>query len=1145
MTTEQQYRRVKEIFLRLVDQDPQGWPEALEEACQGDKALRSEVEALLSLAEAPTGPLALASGGNLLDPPVSLQDEVDSLLTELKGWDRFVDLEPVGAGGMGVVFRAVDPRLKRTIALKFLLRGGSATAERFRKEAELQARVRHRNVLEVYETGEAVGPPYLAMRFVDGPPLGTIFSSLTEDACLLFLEEIAQGVQAAHDLGLIHRDIKPANVLVEKSSLGWHPYVTDFGIAREAQGEDPPDSQGGGPWGSPRYMAPEQLDPAAPLDVRVDIYGLGATFYEFLSGRPLFPETTLLDLLVRIHSEPPTPLAEIRPEIPPPLAALVMRCLEKDRDRRYPSAKVLAAELRRLQQRSRRRRRLTVIASTGAALGLGIAGLLFFFSPEDPAEVPVEVSSNVLSKDLLSKDLISRSMALRPAVVVLAPRDVTGGPETAWIGIALQEMLLAALDSGGDLRLIPSVRLGTLVSGKGDPSFQELRQRFAVDGALRGTYRIDGEGPSARILVSVFIEGWEIEGWETEEESPSLVEEEGQVGELAELAQGLAERLWERMVGEEISDLQRARAGAFFSGDPEAARLHAEGLYRLRLLDPRGAGELFLRALATSPDHPLLHLALSRSWEELGFDERAHDEANKALARSEELGAQQRQEIEAHLHSLAGEWQEAMEGWRSLWNRQPDEIEYGLRLAAVQGHSGAPGDVMETVHLLRELPEPLGEDPRIDFAEANAAADQGSFQESLAAARRVQKKAEASGLPHLSARARLLETWALQNLGRLPEALQAAEEARIISSAAGDLRTLGSSLALIAGLQRIQGNLSAAIEIFEEALVVARRRGDRFLLGVIHNNLATALADAGDLQRALGHYEEGRVLALELNRPTKAAVCVMNMANLETYRGEFEASLELYRDALTVFREAGDRRNEAFCLANASGALLEIGEDGEAARFARRSLEIGQEIGVGASQALPHQVLGRTAATRGDRALAAEHFEEAVMQAQGSGSQEEILDSLLSFLRFRLEEGQIGAARKLLEEARREIFGGPGRDHGEEVESSTAWSLEIAAAEVATAEALAAGGRCEADSGDETSPEDVLAIAWQARDEGLASIALEARLAAAGLYCCRGEEDACRDLFLEAREEAESRGWVRKKARVARLAALSKKFAIP
>ncbi|WNG41020.1 protein kinase [Archangium violaceum] len=261
-------------------------------------------------------------------------------------WERYQPVRFLGQGGMGLVFLAYDPLLRRNVALKFVRGGDPELARRFLAEARAQARVRHERVCEVYEVGEVQGRGFIAMRYVDGQPLGQLADALTLEQKVLVLSQAAEGVHAAHRAGLIHRDIKPANILVERTEDGGlAPFVMDFGLARDWRDEG---TASGAVLGTPHYMAPEQArGEVSRLDRRVDVYALGASLYALLTGQPPFTGANALEVITRIQSDELRPPRALDPDIPSDLEAIVLKCLEKERSARYDSARALVEDLER------------------------------------------------------------------------------------------------------------------------------------------------------------------------------------------------------------------------------------------------------------------------------------------------------------------------------------------------------------------------------------------------------------------------------------------------------------------------------------------------------------------------------------------------------------------------------------------------------------------------------------------------------------------------------------------------------------------------------------------------------------------------------------------------------------------------------
>ncbi len=255
--------------------------------------------------------------------------------------DRYQIQSLIGTGATGQVYRAFDNTLNREVALK-LLRANEDSA--YLQEAQTQARISHPNVCPIYEAGEMEGKPFISMALIDGVPLDQAAESMSLEETLKVLIQVCAGVQAAHAEGLIHRDLKPQNILVERSENGWRPFVLDFGLATEEMA--PGITQTGVVKGTPSYMAPEQISgDRKHLDRRADIYALGALLYDVLSGQPPFPGESSIEVLVKTLQEEAPRLRDVVPGIPWDVEAIVAKCLEKDADARYGSARELGEDL--------------------------------------------------------------------------------------------------------------------------------------------------------------------------------------------------------------------------------------------------------------------------------------------------------------------------------------------------------------------------------------------------------------------------------------------------------------------------------------------------------------------------------------------------------------------------------------------------------------------------------------------------------------------------------------------------------------------------------------------------------------------------------------------------------------------------------
>jgi tetratricopeptide (TPR) repeat protein len=298
--------------------------------------VRAELDALF-----PTPP-QLGAGSPALPPE-------GAALPQIPGYEVEALL---GRGGMGVVFRARHLRLNRVVALKMALAGayaGPHERERFQREAEAVAGLRHPSVVQIHDVGDSDGRPYFTMEFVEGGSLAQKLAGTPQPArqAAALLAILAGAVQAAHQNGIVHRDLKPANVLLSADGA---PKISDFGLARRLDGEAGI-TRTGTAVGTPSYMAPEQAGgKTRTLGPAVDVYALGAILYELLTGRPPFRAETAAETMLQVIYQDPAPPSRLNAKVPRDLETICLKCLHKDPQRRYATAAALAEDLQRFQR---------------------------------------------------------------------------------------------------------------------------------------------------------------------------------------------------------------------------------------------------------------------------------------------------------------------------------------------------------------------------------------------------------------------------------------------------------------------------------------------------------------------------------------------------------------------------------------------------------------------------------------------------------------------------------------------------------------------------------------------------------------------------------------------------------------------------
>jgi serine/threonine protein kinase/Tfp pilus assembly protein PilF len=513
------------------------------------------------------------------------------LLGELGDYEL---LEEVGRGGQGVVFRARQKSLNRTVALKVISLGqwaSKAHLKRFRREAEAAASLDHPSIVPIYDVGERDGSCYFSMKFVEGGQLDEVVRqqpiSIRQAAELI--AKVARTVHYAHEHSILHRDIKPGNILLDQKG---EPNLTDFGLARLLDTESTI-TRTVEVMGTPSYMAPEQATGKnAELTSATDVYGLGAVLYQLLTDHPPFAGGTTYETIKLLLDTEPRPPRQLNPKIDRELSTICLKCLEKDPKRRYPAAAGLAEDLEHWLKHEpiqakpsgvftharkwvRRNPSTTVLATLLMALAVGLSVSVWYHKP---------------------------AVVIPKSIAVLPFENLSDDPNSTYFADGIQEEILTRLANIADLKLIS--RSSTQRYHSKPANLAEIAKQLSVANVLEGS--VQKTADQVRVNVQLINAQTDSHVWaDTYDRKLTDV-----FGVESEIAKGIAESLQIRLTGREGQALAVKR-----TSNPEAYDAYLRGLaFDAHMRDdqfPKTAAS-YERAVHLDPNFALAWARLSR-----------------------------------------------------------------------------------------------------------------------------------------------------------------------------------------------------------------------------------------------------------------------------------------------------------------------------------------------------------------------------------------------------------------------------------------------------------------------------------------------------------------------------------------------------
>ncbi len=934
-------------------------------------------------------------------------------------------LQMLGGGGMGVVYKAEDLKLGRLVAMKFLpseMGNDPEGIERLEREARAASSLDHPNICSIYEFGEHEGQPFIVMQHLEGQTLREWIGQHQDVApkqIANIAEQIVDGLEAAHQKGIIHRDIKPANLFL--TSRG-QVKILDFGVAKiataldvgenvassteDAHATEPSRTGTGASVGTPSYLSPEQVR-GEKLDSRTDLFSFGLVLYEMTTGEQAFSGRTPTVVRGAVLNSPARPASELVSGIPDELANIIAKSLEKDRELRYQTASEIRGDLRKIDAAtSHKIARTSKVAILVFVCVVGAMLTAYLFNVGGIRQRLSRGSTGEKS---------SAQIKARPSVAVLGFRNLSGKQEEAWISTALSEMIGSELAAGEQLHVIPSDDVAhmrqdlnlTPANNYSKETLQQIRSHLGSDMIVAGSYLAMGKESGGKIRIDLQLQD------ARQGETIDVVQSDGVEGSLAELVSRSGAALRQRLgisaaPADEVQQLSEV-----LPSNAEAARLYSNGLAKLQAFDALPARDLLEKAITIDPKHALSHSALAEAWATLGYSPKAEREAKTALDLSEGLPREQRLSIEGHFHEYSHDLPGAIEIYRTLRNFFPDKLEYGLRLADAQTKAQMGKDALQTIARMHQLPGLAGDDPRIDLAESRASESIGDFAAEQRSAEVAARKATERGNRFLVVRARQSECWSWLRRSDSVQATKACREALQLAEILEDQGMRGVLIRTLAIIEYESGDFEKAHDGCLEALNVFRKIGNQHLTALTLESLGNIDYDRERLPSALSYYQNALQIYREISAPPGDIGSVTgNIANVLDSSGDLLGATRMQEQSLASFREAGDQRGESDVLLNLGNVLAERAELALAKKNFDTGIGLAEKIGYGHGKAY-------LLYAQADLNLAQDQIQDARKNAElglalrnENHAQIEIARSQLQLARISLEQGSASGAER-------------------------------------------------------------------------------------------------------------------------------------
>jgi serine/threonine protein kinase/Flp pilus assembly protein TadD len=906
---------------------------------------------------------------------------------------RYQIVELLGEGGMGAVYQARDCELDRMVALKIIRPELALRQEilaRFKQELILARRVTHKNVIRIFDLGEAEGLKFITMEMVDGKAL----SSLMRESGRLSYEHAADviyqtcaALDAAHSEGVVHRDLKPQNIMIEKNG---RVVVMDFGIARSLEQRGL--TQTGAVIGTPDYMSPEQVM-GQKVDGRSDLFTVGVIFFQLLVGQLPFKSDTLHGaMLKRTMETPPAPQA-VDPEVPLLLSDVAVKCLQREPQLRYQSAVEIQRDIDAWRGGSTKRlelpappppaepaktlwwKRTAVLVPAAALLAGGAVLVANRFIPR-PSAKPTKAAAPLTS------------------LAILPFHNASGNIKLDWLGSSMAEMLSTDVGQSASVRVVSEDRVEQVLkdlkvtpqSELDSNTIKQVANQSNADTVVWGRYEQMGDRIRVDGMVQDFKSGT----------SKTVNAEAANDKELLSTIDGLAAQIRQNLaVSSSLQKQLQAQAFKPSTTSIAALREYDQGMQDARNGNYSKATTHFESALHEDSTFALAYAKLSQAYAQIGQDDEAEAAARKGVSLSGQLPAQERYLIQANLNSIVKDFPMAIETYQNLVLVSPQNTEYLMGLGTAYENAGNYAKAKEMFTQVTTL------DPkRIEGFRAlgRATLESGDTQGGIDVLTKAQSLAVQLGDD--AERALVLQAMGIgyYSIPRYEDALKSFEESLEIKRRLNMQKGIAESLDMMATIQDLTGHSDLALKNYTDALSIQRALGNKQGIGDVSLDLGAFQEEHGKFDQALKYYKESLQIQIETHNETNQSLVLNNIGGAYESKGDLDNARTYFTQALALREKLKVPKDIADTLHNLAEISTNTGKFDQALEQYLKALQLRRDSGDQKGAAIESSGMGVVFAYQGRYGAAIKSQKEALDQFQQTKEQDSTaVDILLSY----------------------------------------------------------------------------------------------------------------------------------------------------